>query len=99
MSILDIFTFKKQSQSVFSLENVKGLFNTARTAIVEQVKAKYPGNEKKAKVDAAVIYYIQERVKNCTNGLVLWLVGLLIKSVPTITQTIYDNLKEKVNSL
>ena len=46
MSIFDIFTFNKQAQSVFSLENVKGLFSTARAAIVEQAKAKILGQEK-----------------------------------------------------
>lgn len=99
MSIFDIFTFKKQAQSVFSLENVKGLFSTARAAIVEQAKAKILGQEKKAKVDATVIYFIQSKTEHCTNGLVLWLIGLLIKSIPTITQAVYDYLKEKVASL
>ena len=99
MSIFDLFTFKKQTEQVFSRDNVKFIVNLAREAIIAQAKNSFPGEEKKAKVDAQVIYAIQQKVSSCSNKLVLWLVGLVVKNVPAITQKIYDFLKEKVENL
>ena len=99
MSIFDIFTFKKQASSIFTPENVRNLLDTAKEAIISQIQNNFPGAEKKAKVDAKVIYEIQAKTEGCTNKLVLWLIGILIKNVPTITQAVYDYLKEKVKNL
>ena len=81
------------------IHQIKAVLDLARTAIIDQVKNKFPGEEKKAKVDAQVIYAIQQKVAGCSNKLVLWLVGLIVKSIPSITQKIYDFLKEKVEKL
>ena len=99
MSIFDVFTFKKQAEQVFSKENIKSILDLARTAIIEQIKNNFPGEEKKAKVDAQVIYAIQQKITGCSNKLILWLIGLIIKNIPSITQKIYDFLKEKVENL
>ena len=99
MSIFDIFTFKKQAEQIFSKENIKSVLDLAREAIIAQVKNNFPGVEKKAKVDAQVIYKIQAIAGGCTNKLVLWLLALIIKNIPSITQKIYDFLKEKVENL
>ena len=99
MSIFDIFTFKKQAEVIFSKANIEGIMLTAKEAIIEQAKAKFPGQEKKAKVDAQVIYAIQQKVTNCNNKLLLWLVSILIKSIPAVTQLIYNFLKQKVENL
>lgn len=99
MGLFDIFTFKKQAQEVFSKENIKEVMDKARAAIIEQVKAKYPGPEKMVAVQIAVTTLISSKVSGCTNKLVLWLVDLIIKAVPTVTQAIYDFLKEKVQNL
>lgn len=99
MSIFDIFTFKKQAEQVFSKENIKSVLGLAREAIIAQVKNNFPGAEKKAKVDAQVIFKIQTIAGGCSNKLVLWLLALIIKNIPSITQKIYDFLKEKVENL
>ena len=99
MSIIDIFTFKKQAEQVLSKANLESVLEIAREAIIEQAQNNYPGEEKKAKVDAQVIYAIQKKIEGCSNKLVVWLLRLLIKSIPSVTQKIYDLLKEKVENL
>ena len=99
MGLLDIFTFKKEAGKVFSSENIAGLFDLAKDKIVEQVKDKIKGEEKKAIVDYFVVNYIREKVKGCTNKYVLWLVDRLIAEVPKITQIVYDFLKAKIENL
>ena len=99
MGLFDIFTFKKQAQEVFSKENVKEVLDRTRSAIIDQIKAKYPGAEKMVAVQIAITTLISSKVSGCTNKLVLWLVNLIIKAVPAITQTVYDFLKEKVENL
>ena len=99
MSILDIFTFKKEALNVFTAENFAAVLKTAREEIIRQDKAKIPGQEKKVLVDNIVIAKIREFRNTCKNKLVLWLVDQIIKVVPTVTQLIYDFLKEKVENL
>lgn len=99
MGLFDIFTFKKQAAEVFSKENIADVLDKARTSIIEQVKAKYPGPEKMAAVVIKVQDLIIKKSSSCTNKLVLWLVGQLLNIVPTITQLVYNFLKEKVENL
>ncbi len=99
MGLFDIFSFKKNAGKVFSSENIIGLFNLAKDKIIEQAKAKIPGEEKKIAVDYLVIKYIESKIENCTNKYVLWLVEKLIAEVPKITQLIYDFLKAKIENL
>ena len=100
MSILDLFSFKKQAQAVFSAANIKAVLDKARAAIIEKAQdTVLKGYEKKEWVDVVVISAIKNKTQYCTNKLVLWLVDRIIDSVPTITQAIYDYLKEKVENL
>lgn len=99
MSIFDVFTFKKQAQGVFTTANVKEVLGTAKEAIISQVKAKIPGQEKKEAVDLIVTTLVQNKTKGVTNGLLLWVISLILKAVPTITQLVYDFLKQKVENL
>ena len=99
MSIFDVFTFKKEALKVFTAENVKEVFDKARAAIIAQAKENFPGEEKKKAVDAIIICVIEGKTKDCNNKLVLWVVDLLKKAVPTITQAVYNFLKEKVEEL
>lgn len=99
MGLFDVFTFKKQAAEVFTKENVAEVLDKARTAIIEQVKAKYPGPEKMTAVVITVQDLIARKTANCTNKLVIWLVSQIVKIVPTITQLVYNFLKEKVENL
>lgn len=99
MSIFDVFTFKKEALNVFTAENFSTVLQFAREKIVEQVKAKIPGVEKKILVDNAVIAKIREFRNTCKNKLVLWLIDQIIKVIPTVTQLVYDFLKEKIENL
>lgn len=99
MGLFDIFTFKKEAGKVFSSENILGLINLAKDKIIEQVKDKIKGEEKKAIVDYFVIKFIEDKAKGCKNKYVLWLIDRIKEEVPKITQKIYDLLKEKVENL
>ena len=99
MGLFDVFTFKKQASEVFTKENIAEVLEKARTAIIEQIKAKYPGPEKMTVVVLAVEELIQRKTSSCTNKLVLWVVSQIIKVVPTVTQLVYNFLKEKVENL
>ena len=100
MSIFDIFTFKKEAVKVFSKENFSAIMKKAREEIIKQ--AKNPdllGPAKKALVDNAVIAKIREFRNSCNNKLVMWVIDEIIKVIPTVTQLIYDFLKEKIENL
>lgn len=99
MGIFDIFTFKKEAEKVLTPENFSEVLQKARGEIIKQAKANIPGIEKKTLVDNAVIVKIREFRSTCKNKIVLWLLDQIIKVVPTITQLIYDFLKEKVENL
>ena len=100
MIIFDIFTFKKEATKIFSIENFSHILETARYAIIEQAKDKVAkGNKKKFIVDEKVISKIKILKDSCKNDLVSWILDLLIKAVPTITQFIYNSLKEKIENL
>ena len=99
MGLFDVFTFKKQASEVFTKENLTEVLDKARATIIEQIKAKCPGPEKMAVVVIKVTDLISRKTAGCTNKLVLWLVDQLIKVVPTITQIVYNFLKEKIENL
>ena len=71
----------------------------ARAEIVRQAKEKVPGPEKKLIVDQVVISRLNAWKDECKNKLVIWVIDQIIKVIPTVTQLIYDFLKEKVESL
>lgn len=99
MGIFDIFTFKKEAVKVFSKENFKHILEITREEIIKQAKEKFPGKEKKTLVDNIVIDKINILKETYNNGLVKWLLDQIIKAIPTITQLVYDFLKEKVENL
>lgn len=99
MGLLDVFSFKKEGAKLFTKENFKSVLELARTKIIEQAKAKIPGQEKKAIVDYVVITKIESFAAGCKNKIILWVINKLIEIVPTVTQLIYDFLKEKVEKL
>lgn len=101
MGLFDVFTFKKESGKVFSKENFKELFQEARSHIIELAKENIPGEEKKRALDTLLTARIYAKVAKLRvkNKIVLWLVDGFIDVLPTITQLIYEFLKEKVESL
>ena len=99
MSIFDVFSFKKEATKIFTKENFSAVMKQAREEIIKQIKANIPGQEKKELVDNAVIVKIREFRNTCKNKLVLWVVDEIIKVIPTVTQLIYDFLKEKIENL
>lgn len=99
MSIFDIFTFKKEAEKVFTKENFAAVLKTVREEIIFRIKSVLPGPEKMELVNNAVIAKIREFRKTCKNGLVLWIIDQIIKVVPTVTQIIYNFLKEKIENL
>ena len=99
MGLFDLFSFKKETTIVFSKENLNALLETARHAIIEQVKEHYPGSDKKAKVDLTVIAKIEELKEKVKNKYVCFIIERIKDIVPRLTQLVYDFLKEKVENL
>ena len=99
MSIFDVFTFKKEGRNIFSKETFSEVLGVARQAIIDQAKKNIPGVEKKNAVDVKVISRITSIEANCSNGIIRWVIERIIDVIPTVTQFIYDRLKEKVENL
>lgn len=99
MGLFDAFTFKKEAIKVFSKENIIGTLNLAKEKIAEKALEAIAGNEKKEAVDKIVIDFIRERAKVTSNKIVLWFVDRVIEIIPSITQKVYDFLKEKIENL
>lgn len=100
MSIFDIFSFKKEATRVFTQENFAAVLKKAREEILKQASnLELVGSAKKVLVDNAVIAKIREFRSTCKNKLVLWIIDQIIKVVPTVTQLIYEFLKEKLENL
>lgn len=99
MGLFDVFSFKGDFKKVFSPENFALLRALAKEKIIEQVKEKYPGQEKMDNVVNALIDYIKKHMKS-DNGIVNWLVdNILIPNIRLIAQAIYDDLKQIVKGL
>ncbi len=99
MGLFDVFTFKKEAVKVFSKENIVATLNLAKEKIVEKAQEAIAGNEKKEIVDKIVIDFIKEKAKVTNNKVVLWFVDKVIEIIPSITQTVYDFLKERIENL
>ena len=99
MSIFDVFTFKKEAAKVFSKENFANILELARAEIVRQIKENCPGVEKKAIVDQVVIRRLLAWKDECNNKMVKWVIDRIILAVPTVTQLVYNFLKEKIENL
>jgi len=97
--MFSIFTYKTKIQEIFNRENFLNLCEFAKKSIINYVDEKdLLGAEKKALVDAVVLEYIAKYFAS-TNAVVSFLVQLLTKFEPALTQLIYDLLKKKVSGL
>ena len=101
MILFDVFTFKRSITDLFSLSKIKELFELAREEIIKRIDKEMEGELKKVQVDFIITQHIKDYAESkSSNKLVLWLVDtVFIKAVPTVTQLIYDFLKEKVKGL
>jgi 5-methylcytosine-specific restriction endonuclease McrBC GTP-binding regulatory subunit McrB len=100
MSVFDIFSFKKEAGKVFTKENFVHVMETAKNAIIEQAKdTTKKGVAKKFIVDEKVIKSINILKDSCKNGLIKWLLDRIVDIIPTVTQLIYEFLKEKIENL
>ena len=101
MGLFDVFSFKKEAAKVLNKDFFTEVLKLAREKIIELAKKNMPGQEKKAQLDEFLTIYIHSKVKEykITNKYVLWLVEKLIEVLPSVTQIVYDLLKEKVENL
>lgn len=99
MGLLDVFSFKKAFQSVYTPENFELINAIIKEKIIELVKEKFPGQEKMDKVVEAVVDFIRKHMAS-NNGIVNWITEvILIPNVRKIAQAVYDALKQKVKDL
>jgi len=98
-NIFDLFSVRKESKKIFTRENLLEVLNLAKWYIIDQAKNSLRGAEKKQIVDSAIINIINEKTKDCKNSILLWIIERIKGFIPTITQYIYDTLKEKVDNL
>ena len=101
MGLFDAFSFKKDGVKVFSKEFFLDVLKEAREQIVEFAKKNMPGEEKKRNVDLILIAKIYAKVTEfgVKNKLVLWAVDKFVDFLPSITQLVYEFLKEKIENL
>lgn len=99
--LTSVFTFKKDFQTVFTNEKVKEFFKIARDLIIKYRDFKeLSGEEKKKRVDEFLTNWLFENVVSKTdNAIICWLLGILIYNVPTITQFVYDFLKDNIEGI
>lgn len=101
MGLFDVFSFKKEAAKVLNKEVFVEILKLAREKILELAKKNIPGQEKKEMLDEFLVLKIRSKVKEgkITNKYVLWLVEKLIEILPSVTQIVYEFLKEKVENL
>lgn len=99
MGLFDVFTFKKEGKKIFTRENFRGILELARAEIIKQAQSHIPGIEKKYEVDKVVIARLESIKEDCKNGLIVFVLNKVIDAVPSITQAVYDFLKEKIENL
>lgn len=100
MGLFDVFSFKKEGIKVFSKENFKHILEVAKDEIIKQAKENISGTEKKLIVDRLVIAQVNVLKETYPkNKLILWILDRVIEAVPTITQLVYNFLKEKIENL
>ena len=101
MGLFDAFSFKKEAAKVLNKENFIEILKLARDKIIELGKSNIPGHEKKEQLDEILILKIRAKIKEgkISNKYVLWLIEKLIEILPSVTQLMYEFLKEKVENL
>lgn len=99
MGLFDVFNFKKSFEKVATKENFELLRAVIKEEIIKQVKAKIDGQEKMDAVVAAAIDFINKHIHS-NNSIVQWIIdNVLIQGIRTLSQSIYDDLKEIVKGL
>lgn len=101
MGLFDAFSFKREAAKVLNKETFVEVLKLAREKILELAKKNIPGQEKKAILDEFLTLKIRSKVKEgkITNKYVLWLIDKIIEILPSVTQIVYELLKEKVENL
>lgn len=100
MSILDIFSFKKDLEKIVTVENFNLIKNSIKEDIILYAKDQVlRGHAKMNKVVERVIKVIEEKIKS-NNKIVQWIIdNILIKNIRLVAQSIYDDLKATVEGL
>lgn len=96
--LTSIFTFKKETIKVFCKENIGLLCEEIKKQIIERVNEQITGAEKKAKVDAYIIDFIEAKFHS-ENVIVQFVIDKLVEAVPMLTQFVYDYLKKHISGL
>ena len=101
MGLFDVFSFKKEAAKVLNKDFFVEILKLAREKIIELAKKNIPGRDKKEQLDEFLILRIRSKIKEdkITNKYVLWLVEKLIEILPSVTQIVYEFLKEKIENL
>ena len=99
MGIFDVFSFKSAAKMVFTKENFVYILTLAKEEIIARAKEEIEGRVKKAQVDLIIQGAIDKIVSDCKNKLVVWVVDQIKKSIPSITQLVYDFLKARIEEL
>lgn len=100
MSFFGIFSVKTDAKKTFCIQSIKEFFAFIRREIIGYVEAKdLLGSEKKEAVDEKVVEYVEGKFIG-SNTVLNWLVRkIFIPVIPTITQAVYDLLREHVDGL
>ena len=81
------------------VEVIKRMFQLTTAKILEYVNKELEGQEKKAQVDASVTTWLTDVVSKLGVVQQFLITQYVIPTVPVITQSIYDCIKQKVEGL
>lgn len=93
-----IFSFKNEAATIFTKNNIAKVLNFAKGEIVAKVDAELTNEQKKRAVDEAVIIFIDNHFKS-DNAIIKYILEKFEDLVPTITQVIFDFLKDRIDGL
>ncbi len=75
---------------------IKNLFEKTTSKILEYVNKELEGQEKKAKVDAAINEWLTDNITKLGTVQKFIVTQYLVPTIPIITQAIYNCLKQKI---
>ena len=81
------------------VEVIKRMFQLTTAKILEYVNKELEGQEKKAQVDAFVTTWLTDAVSKLGVVQQFLITQYVIPTVPVITQSVYDCIKQKVEGL
>lgn len=81
------------------VEVIKRMFQLTTAKILEYVNKELEGQEKKAQVDASVTTWLTDAVSKLGVVQQFLITQYVIPTVPVITQSVYDCIKQKVEGL